>query len=1088
MRKIYLLFLILLIPLSSIFSQCEIFVSTIDVSCGGDADGVLEISMSNGVEPFNFTVNGIEYESQDSFLIISNLEAGLYEIIASDDVGCEVTTLAQLDSPAPLTIVNTVAVNNCGEEVCIDLSVFGGVAPYTFLWPTGQTSGTSICDFFAQGVYSVTVTDANGCTNIGDVVVEEGGGLTEVNIEVSEINCNSAVLSAVVNPGAAILFYEWSNGATGSTITVSEPGTYFVFVVDSSGCAVQVNYTFVGDPSFTGSIEINQNNSCAGDENGQLTVTTDGIAPLTYAWSNGASTATIDGLVDGFYQVTVSENDPNSCPLILNINLQSTNPLDASVIVQNEDCNGAAGGSIILNIIGGTPDYTFNWSDLSGSDNPQIRTDLFPGVYQVTVTDANGCTLVLDGIVVQEPFPIEAFTVTTNVSCFGGSDGSVFVDASNGSGVFSFSWSNGVTTQDVYGLSTGSYTVTITDDNGCSLVESVFISESPELSATISGSTEVCTNNGSLTVSASGGTPPYAYNWYAGLGNTAQIFDLVAGYYDVTVVDANGCYSYASTTINSNINLDLTSTFADCNMDNGTATVAVVNGASDPSYAWSNGASGATLTDLAPDWYSVTVTDAASGCIVHNNIEVQEDTICYVLISGYILVDDENQDCMEDDTTVPIGNALVELSDGQITFTNALGYYEFETDAGTYTVTPNVVPVVFEDLCSDLITVSADVWGNQYGGNNFYYKFGTQKDVALQVNKPNARPGFIQTVSICLLNNGAVPVTGTVTFVHSDVQSLSQTNPQATSYDAMTRTISWDYEDIPVGAIWIYKANLYTPIGTDLGTLLSYEFTADPITGDLTPEDNTIVCTEVVTGSYDPNDKAVTPAGIGEDGIISMDDNVLNYKIRFQNTGTDTAFTVVIRDEIDANLDVRSIVPGPSSHAYQATIKDGNVLELLFENILLPDSFVNEPASNGFVFFDIHVKAGSEYGTRIENTAEIYFDFNEPIITNTVVNTIQMISSRDDLIESQISLDLLPNPMKEESVLQYNLNEAERVQIKLFDVLGNQVKVLQSLTLQQEGDHELRIDQLNIPEGIYFIRLETKNGWSSSIKMLKLNN
>ena len=164
------------------------------------------------------------------------------------------------------------------------------------------------------------------------------------------------------------------------------------------------------------------------------------------------------------------------------------------------------------------------------------------------------------------------------------------------------------------------------------------------------------------------------------------------------------------------------------------------------------------------------------------------------------------------------------------------------------------------------------------------------------------------------------------------------------------------------------------------------------------------------------------------------------------------------------------------------------MLELLFENILLPDSFVNEPASNGFVFFDIHVLPDSDYGTKIENTAEIYFDFNEPVITNTVVNTIQMITSNKDLTENPIQLDLLPNPIKDESTLRYNLTESETSQIKLYDVLGNELKVLQAASLQSQGDHELRIKDLNITEGIYYIRLETQSGQSSSLKMLKLNN
>jgi len=148
----------------------------------------------------------------------------------------------------------------------------------------------------------------------------------------------------------------------------------------------------------------------------------------------------------------------------------------------------------------------------------------------------------------------------------------------------------------------------------------------------------------------------------------------------------------------------------------------------------------------------------------------------------------------------------------------------------------------------------------------------------------------------------------------------------------------------------------------------------------------------MVRGSYDPNDKAGTPSGIGEDRKI-LPNQGIEYLIRFQNTGNDTAFTGVIRDTLESNLDIFTVRSGVSSHDYTFRIYDGNILEWRFENILLPDSTTDEPGSNGFVKFTVSQMPDLPNGTEIRNDADIYFDFNKPIITNETLHTV------DDMIQ-----------------------------------------------------------------------------------------
>ncbi|MEM9824353.1 MAG: hypothetical protein AAF985_24925, partial [Bacteroidota bacterium] len=194
-------------------------------------------------------------------------------------------------------------------------------------------------------------------------------------------------------------------------------------------------------------------------------------------------------------------------------------------------------------------------------------------------------------------------------------------------------------------------------------------------------------------------------------------------------------------------------------------------------------------------------------------------------------------------------------------------------------------------------------------------------------------------------------------------------------------------------------------------------------------------------GSYDPNDKQGLPRGYGEENNIEANTS-LEYRIRFQNTGTDTAFNVVVLDTISEFLDLTSIRLGASSHPYEFDIIGNNVLKFSFENIMLPDSFVNEPASNGFLKYTIGQLADNEPGTRIENSAAIYFDFNEPVITNTVFHTIAEEIFTVGIYPQAIlqRIESYPNPFREAITFDLKSEDYSSLRFDLFDLLGNQLR------------------------------------------------
>ncbi|MEM9821348.1 MAG: T9SS type A sorting domain-containing protein [Bacteroidota bacterium] len=235
-------------------------------------------------------------------------------------------------------------------------------------------------------------------------------------------------------------------------------------------------------------------------------------------------------------------------------------------------------------------------------------------------------------------------------------------------------------------------------------------------------------------------------------------------------------------------------------------------------------------------------------------------------------------------------------------------------------------------------------------------------------------------------------------------------------------------------------------------------------------------------GSFDPNDKAASPRGLGAANFLRS--NVgLEYKIRFQNTGTDTAFTVVIEDEVSPLLDLSTIRPGTSSHDYEFNIVDRKII-FTFNNIMLPDSNVNEVASHGFVQFKIDQIADNPIGTVLRNSAAIFFDFNDPIITNEVKHIIDngsfTTSTTLSLIDTSTPILVFPNPF--ENLVHFELNKTingESFDFELFDVLGR------SVFRDQFSGHQYRPSLGALSSGIYYYSVSQSGAKIDSGKLIK---
>jgi hypothetical protein len=296
---------------------------------------------------------------------------------------------------------------------------------------------------------------------------------------------------------------------------------------------------------------------CNGGNGFALCTPTAGNAPFTYLWSNGATTAGTN-LPAGNHTVVVTDNAGQN--VTLNVTITEPSAIVSTTVSTATSCNGGTDGTASATATGGNSPYTYLWSN--GGTTASI-SGLTAGTYSVTVTDANGCTL-NDNVVIAEPSVITGITSSSDANCNAGNDGTASVIAAGGTTPYTYLWSNGGTTASITGLAAGTYTVTITDANGCSSANNATVGEPTAISLGIQSTATTCNSNcdGGLTVTISGGASPYTYLWNTG-ATTQNISNLCAGTYDVTVTDANGCINNISGVVNAPNPISLTATATD---------------------------------------------------------------------------------------------------------------------------------------------------------------------------------------------------------------------------------------------------------------------------------------------------------------------------------------------------------------------------------------------------------------------------------------------------------------------------------------------------------------------------------------------
>ncbi len=615
--------------------------TAIAISCNGADDGSITLAPVGGTGAYSFVWSNADI-TQD----ISNLAAGTYIVTITDANNCVFTDSATIVEPDTIQTTASMTAVSClgGNDGTVTALPVGGQIPYTYNWSNSSTDSTAT--ILTAGTYTLTVTDAAGCTDTASVVVTEPATAVTSTISGTDLLCNgdgsgtATVVAADGTVGSGYT-YLWDdpNAQTGSTATGLAAGTYNVTVTDGNGCTTTNSITLAEPTILTGTIAATPA-SCFGATDGTVVITpAGGTAPYSYQWSapSNSTDSLVTGVTAGWHYVTVT--DDNMCTYIDSAEVVQPLAITTTTTVDSTSCFGAATGIGSVTATGGNGGFTYSWS-FGGVTTANI-TGLPAGWHYVTVTDVNLCSTV-DSIEVLEPTLLTSSTTVVDANCFGAATGSATVIGAGGTLNYSYQWdaaAGSQTTATASNLLAGTYSVTVTDLNGCTSVTTATVGQpATPVTSTTSGTDLSCNGDGSgtVTVIGSGGTPDpaiasgYTYLWSdVNAQTTATATGLQAGTYYVTVTDLNGCNTLDSVTINEPTALiGVTSaTPASCfGATDGTVVITPAGGTPGYMYQWSvsAGSSGdSSVTGLAAGMHYVTITDANS-CTYVDSFEVLE--------------------------------------------------------------------------------------------------------------------------------------------------------------------------------------------------------------------------------------------------------------------------------------------------------------------------------------------------------------------------------------------------------------------------------------------------------------------------------
>ncbi|MBA7541176.1 hypothetical protein ES705_33483 [subsurface metagenome] len=672
-------------------------------SCYGNAEGSLDLILAKGTGPFEIIWDGPNQYHSVGIEDIDSLFAGLYSVQVTDFLGCVADTQRFINSPdiipgnlvplkkPPLNIANISCIGGSDGEVYFE---FGdGIYPpynYWFKNPEGDTIDTGTGNdndsitvgSLYKGTYEMIVKDKAGCYNSWQKTLTEPDPIdvdlsSPVYIDPYNISCNGyndgSIKVDTVYGGNRNYTYFWTGSITGDPTERDQSnliaGTYYLEITDTLGCISTDSIILIEpdgieliDPVLSVTADGNYNISCNGSSDGSIDITIHGgSGEYTFKWTgpvgSGIDTTAEDqsGITAGSYNVQVT--DESGCRKNYPFELTEPDSLEISSIFStsidgnfNINCSGGNDGDIDITVSGGSVgNYSYRWSTTDGSglnETDEDQTGLTAGSYTVIVVDLNGCTIEMT-YELTEPEPLEASFIGTDITCDPGLDdgmADLAVTGGTGQGTYSFIWSNGETTEDITGLVEDIYVVTVTDENNCTIKDSVRINLPPPLILSIDSISDYNDLNiscygymdGLIRTSVISGTPAYSYSWTGPDGfifSDSVIVNLGAGIYNLHVVDSRNCMCDTTIELTEPDSLIMVVSTSgslvggynlNCNGDNNaTIDLEISGGTPGYVYSWTTGEVTASLSMLEAGNYPVMVRDQ-NNCSIDSSISITQ--------------------------------------------------------------------------------------------------------------------------------------------------------------------------------------------------------------------------------------------------------------------------------------------------------------------------------------------------------------------------------------------------------------------------------------------------------------------------------
>ncbi len=616
-------------------------INIVSAHCGL-SDGSITANPSGGTAPY--TSHLWNSTPNQNNVTASGLPTGSYTVTVTDFRGCTTSASGFIGNVSGPTVSVTGTNISCagGNNGTATATVIGGSPNYTYNWSNGfnQTIAglTSSVSGLSSGPVSVVVTDNFGCTATNSVTLTQPLALSLSLVSTTPTtcngNCNGAAQISTTN-GTAPYSYAWSSGSNPNSANNINlcGGSHSVVVTDNHGCTASLVYNIVEPSAML--LNVSTGSATCGMPNGSATATPiGGTSPYLWAWSGGTNpnSQINNGLtsVGSPYGVTVT--DSNGCSQTGTAVITDI-PAPTAIIsnVVNPGCNGNNNGSATVSAAGGTLPYSYLWNTIPAQTSA-TAINLIAGAYFVTVTDANLCTVTATAILTN-PSNLSLNIIAPQIQCFGACNGSALANIAGGTAPYSYIWNNLQSTQTATSLCSGPVSVTVTDNNGCSISSNTIMTEGTAIFVNSNITPSNCgQSTGSIDITVGGGSSPYSYLW-SNSALSQDIWNVPANAYTVTVTDNKGCQkiiSYPLSDQNAQIATISGTTNPSCfGTCNGTATVNVSGGSGIFQYTWNTVPvqTSNTATNLCNGSYSVVVTDLSTGCIASVGTTITQPTV-----------------------------------------------------------------------------------------------------------------------------------------------------------------------------------------------------------------------------------------------------------------------------------------------------------------------------------------------------------------------------------------------------------------------------------------------------------------------------